>query len=132
MTQISRGKFDCLHRALAGFTDAALDGYGLCDSRLARPATGASDPIPVRRVAVLLGASSRRRLATPPLRFANPSPPSAGLLPCGTGDFQVEAYVEVVVRRHVRLSEIGFPASRGRSRCDTVTSCFERHPALIA
>jgi ParB-like chromosome segregation protein Spo0J len=38
----------------------------------------------------------------------------------------------VFVRRHLRLSKNGFPASRGRSRCDTVTSCFKKHPALIA
>ena len=33
-------------------------------------------PVPVRRLACLLHASFRRRLATTPLRFANPSPPS--------------------------------------------------------
>ena len=43
---------------------------------LTRPANSASYPVPVRRVATLLHASFRPRLATTPLRFANPSPPS--------------------------------------------------------
>ena len=42
---------------------------------LARPAE-ASYPVLVHRVATLLHASFRHRLATTPLRFANPSPPS--------------------------------------------------------
>ena len=41
-----------------------------------RPTSTAYDPIPVRRAAILLHAAFRRRLATTPLRFANPSPPS--------------------------------------------------------
>src|SRR5450755_2115802 len=36
----------------------------------------ASDPVLVHRLAPLLHASFRPRLATTPLRFANPSPPS--------------------------------------------------------
>jgi len=54
----------------------ALDGYGLRDLMLTRPTITASYPVPVRRVAALLHASFRPRLATTPLRFANPSPPS--------------------------------------------------------
>jgi hypothetical protein len=54
----------------------ALDGYGLRDLVLTRPTITASYPVPVRRVAALLHASFRPRLATTPLRFANPSPPS--------------------------------------------------------
>ena len=40
--QISRGKPGVLHRAPAGFTALALDGYGLCDFLPARPASPAS------------------------------------------------------------------------------------------
>src|SRR3954467_6401937 len=54
----------------------ALDGYGLRDQLSARPTRAASYPIPVRQVATLLHAASRRRLAETPLRFANTSPPS--------------------------------------------------------
>jgi hypothetical protein len=43
---------------------------------LTRPTITASYPVPVRRVAALLHASFGPRLATTPLRFANPSPPS--------------------------------------------------------
>ena len=74
--QTSRGKIDRLHRTPAGFTTPALDGYGLRDHLLARPAGQASYPVLVHRVAALLHASFRPRLATTPLRFANPSPPS--------------------------------------------------------
>jgi hypothetical protein len=54
----------------------ALNGYGLRDLMLTRPTMTASYPVPVRRVAALLHASFRPRLATTPLPFANPSPPS--------------------------------------------------------
>ena len=74
--QTSRGKTASLHRTPAGFTALALDGYGLRDSLLTRPTGPASHPVPVRRVATLLCASFRPRLAATPLRFANPSPPS--------------------------------------------------------
>ena len=37
MPQISRGKFDRIRRATAGFTPSVLDGYGLRNHRLARP-----------------------------------------------------------------------------------------------
>src|ERR1700738_2556541 len=57
-------------------TTPDLDGYGLHDHRLARPAGYASHPVSVRQVVALLHASFRPRLATTPLRFANPSPPS--------------------------------------------------------
>jgi len=74
--QTSRGKHNRLHRTPAGFTALALDGYGLhghWPTRLTRPA---SYPVSVRQVTALLHASFRPRLATTPLRFANPSPPS--------------------------------------------------------
>jgi hypothetical protein len=58
--QISRGKPGVLHRAPAGFTALALDGYGLRESLPARPANSASYPVSVRRVATLLHASFRR------------------------------------------------------------------------
>jgi len=77
--QISRGKFDCLRRATAGFTTSAFDGYGLRSRLPARPAPYASDPVLVHRLASLLCASFGPRLATSvisPLRFAITSRPS--------------------------------------------------------
>jgi hypothetical protein len=53
-----------------------MDG-GLCRLWSARPTSTAYYPIPVRQAATLLHASFRRRLTAPPLRFANPSPPSS-------------------------------------------------------
>ena len=88
MVQTSRGRTASLHRAPAGFTALALDGYGLRDLMLTRPANSASYPVPVRRVATLLHASFRPRLATTPLRFANPSPPSGWV-----EDFHLQADV---------------------------------------
>jgi len=79
MPQISRGKFDCLRRATAGFTTSAFDGYGLRSHLPARPAPYASDPVLVHRLASLLHASFRPRLAASvisPLRFAITSRPS--------------------------------------------------------
>ncbi len=76
MQQTSRGKFDRLQRTTAGFTDTRLDGYGLCCSLPTRPRVKASYPILVHRHTPLLHASFGPRLATTPLRFANPSPPS--------------------------------------------------------
>ena len=69
-------KFDRRPRVPAGSTVPAFDGCGLRGSRPARPAGSASYPISVRQAAGLLHASFRPRLATTPLRFANPSPPS--------------------------------------------------------
>ena len=86
--QTSRGRTASLHRTPAGFTALALDGYGLRDLMLTRPANSASYPVPVRRVATLLHASFRPRLATTPLRFANPSPPSGWV-----EDFHLQADV---------------------------------------
>src|SRR5262249_3970770 len=51
MPQISRGKFDHLQRATAGFTASAFDGYGLRSHLPARPAPYASDPVLVHRLA---------------------------------------------------------------------------------
>ena len=76
MQQASRGKFDRLQRTTAGFTATRLDGYGLCCSSPTRPRVQASYPVLVHRHTLLLRASFRPRLATTPLRFANPSPPS--------------------------------------------------------
>ena len=76
MRQTSRGKFDRLQRTTVGFTNTRLDGYGLCCSMPTRPPVLASYPILVHRHTPLLHASFRPRLATTPLRFANPSPPS--------------------------------------------------------
>ena len=74
--QISRGKFDRLPCATAGFTTSALDGYGLRDHWPARPTPYASNPILVHRLACLLHASFRPHLTMTPLRFAITSPPS--------------------------------------------------------
>ena len=60
---------DLLHKHL-------MDGGLRCDWPT-RPTCTAYYPIPVRPVAALLHASFRPRLATTPLRFANPSPPSS-------------------------------------------------------
>ena len=76
MQQTSHGKFDRLQRTTAGFTATRLDGYGLCCSSPTRPQVKASYPVLVHRHTLLLHASFRPRLATTPLRFANPSPPS--------------------------------------------------------
>src|ERR1035441_2337083 len=76
MEQISRGKFNRLQRATAEFTTSALDGCGLRDHLPARPAPYASYPVLVHRLASLLHAAFRPRLATTPLRFAITSPPS--------------------------------------------------------
>jgi len=95
-SQTSRGKFDRLHRTPAEFTAIALDGYGLRDHLLTRPAIPASYPVPVRRVAALLHASFRPRLTTTPLRFASTSPPSG----CA-GDFHPQAV------KHARHTRVG-------------------------
>jgi len=58
--QISRGKFDRLHRTPAGSTRQTFDGYGLCKKSVARPTWGAYYPVSVRQVTVLLHASFRR------------------------------------------------------------------------
>src|SRR5277367_4746897 len=76
MWQTSRGKFNRLQRATAGFTTSAFDGYGLRGPLPARPAPYASYPVLVHRLASLLHAAFRPRLATMSLRFAITSPPS--------------------------------------------------------
>src|SRR3981081_3038155 len=91
MPQISRGKFNRLQRTTAGFTTSALDGYGLRDQLLARPFPSTSHPVLVHRLASLLRASFRPRLAASvisPLRFANPSSPSDWV-----EDFHLQAVV---------------------------------------
>ena len=75
-SQTSRGKTSRLRRTPAEFTTPTLDDYGLRDHLLARPVGQASYPVLVHRVAALLHASFRPCLATSPLRFAYPSPPS--------------------------------------------------------
>src|SRR5207253_10819906 len=84
--QLSRGKFDRLQRTTAGFTTSVLDGYGLRCHLPTRPTPYASYPVLVHRRAPLLHASFRPRLATTPLRFANPSPPSGWI-----EDFHLQA-----------------------------------------
>src|SRR5215471_6026842 len=76
MQWLSRGKFDRLPRTTVGFTTSAFDGYGLRRRSSLRPAPQASDPLLVHRLACLLCASFRPRLATRPLRFTITSRPS--------------------------------------------------------
>jgi hypothetical protein len=95
-SEISRGKTDRLGRTPAGFTTPALDGRGFRDQLLARPVGQPPYPVLVHRAATLLHASLRPRLATTPLRFANPSPPSGW-----TEDFHLQA---VVHARHTAKS----------------------------
>src|SRR5215469_7253187 len=79
MPQISRGKFDRLRCTTAGSTTSALDGYGLRRHSPLRPPPLASYPVLVHRLASLLHASFRPRLAASvisPLRFAITSRPS--------------------------------------------------------
>jgi hypothetical protein len=79
MPQISRGKFDRLLCATAGFTTGGLDGYGLRSHLPARPPPYASDPVFVHQLASLLRASFRPHLTASvisPLRFAITSRPS--------------------------------------------------------
>jgi hypothetical protein len=67
--QISRGKFDSSRYTTAGFTVLALDGYGLRDLTLPRPAFPPLYPVPVRRLVSLFHASFRPHFAVAPLRF---------------------------------------------------------------
>src|SRR4051794_9532939 len=73
-----RGRYKTarLRRTPAGFTTPPLMAVDFAAScplvRLGRPRY----PVRVPRVAALLHASFRPRLAATPLRFANPSPPS--------------------------------------------------------
>ena len=102
MEQTSRGKFNRLQRATAEFTTSALDGYGLRDHLPARPAPYASYPVLVHRLASLLHAAFRPRLATTPWRFAITSPPSG----C-EGDLHPKAV------KHARHTKNGPPAEAG-------------------
>jgi len=71
-----RGKFDRLQRTTAGFTDTRLDGYGLSLLIANSPASAGlvSDSCPSAHA--FAPRFLQTRLATTPLRFANPSPPS--------------------------------------------------------
>ena len=68
--QISRGKFDNLQRTTAGFTTSTLDWSGLRRHVPTHPASYASYPVLLHRLAPLLHASFGHGLATTPLRFA--------------------------------------------------------------
>ena len=71
--------------------------------------------------------------AVPAERSADPGA-AAGSPPRGLRDLQVVAYVEVVVVRCVHRSFlcVGVRSRRDdRFACDTVTSCFARHLAII-
>ena len=107
--QTSRGKNISLHRTPAEFTTPALDGYGLHDHLLTRPAGIASYPVPVRQATILLHASSRPRLTTTPLRFTNPSPPSGWV-----EDFHLQANIHA---RHTNKEPA--PVGSG-SACSTL------------
>src|SRR5438094_8552187 len=66
-------------------------------------------PVLVHRAAALLRASFRLRLATTPLRFANPSPPSGWI-----EDFHLQA---VVHARHTKHSPGNRPRLRMKAEC---------------
>ena len=106
--QTSRGKNISLHRTPAEFTTPALDGYGLHDHLLTRPAGIASYPVPVRQATILLHASSRPRLTTTPLRFTNPSPPSGWV-----EDFHLQANIHA---RHTKQAALQAERRSSRTR----------------
>lgn len=68
--QTSRSKPTICRYTTAGFTLPALDGYGLQNLTLPRPAFTPLYPVPIRRLVPLLHASFRPYLAISPLRFA--------------------------------------------------------------
>ena len=70
-TQISRGKTNNFRYTTAGYTLWAIDGYGLCNRSLARPACFASNPVSVRQLIPLIHTSSRPNLTVTPLCFSN-------------------------------------------------------------
>ena len=118
MRQTSRGKFNRLQRTTAEFTTSTLDGYGLRDHLPARPAPYASYPVLVHRLASLLHAAFRPRLATMPWRFAIASPPSG----C-EGDLHPKAV------KHARHTKNG-PRSNG-GQIALVLSCSRAFLAAI-
>jgi hypothetical protein len=84
--QISRGKIDRLRRTPVGSTTRPLMAVDFAiGCSLVRPGRPRY-PLLVYRAATLLHASFRPRLATTPLRFANPSPPSGWIK-----DFHLQA-----------------------------------------
>ena len=100
--QISRGKTSSLHRATAGFTPEILDGYRLRELWPTRLISFASYPILVHRLAALLHAFFRPTLASTPLRFANPSPPSGWVK-----DFHLQASSHTRHTKHQAPLELG-------------------------
>ena len=119
--QISRGKLDRLPRTTAGSTLCALDGYGLRDTDARSPDAHASYPVFVHRLALLLPASFRPRLAATPLRFANPSPPSGWV-----EDFHLQA-VEHARHTSSRQGALRPPASHTTVRAVRHTAVHEEH-----
>src|SRR5438094_2676065 len=113
MQQLSRGKFHRLPRTTAGFTTSAFDGVGLCGHMPARPAPQASNPVLVHRLACLLHASFRYRLAATPLRFAITSPPSG----CEE-DFHLQAI------KHARHTKQNAPTESGRTFLQGI--CYQK------
>ncbi len=120
--QTSRGKLARLPHAPAGFTPTPLGGCGLRRSSPTRPGVTASYPVLVHRVAALLQASFRPRLAATPLPFASTSPP-----PGCAGDFHPQA------DEHARHTKTGAslrsaPATRGQPQplgnCQQLTALF--------
>ena len=125
-TQASRGKTSRLHRTPAEFTTPALDGPGLRDHWLARPAGQASYPVLVHRVAALLHASFRPCLATSPLRFANTSPPSGWIgdsHPHAAGHARHTKKAGRAPARRTRLNML--PGKQG-----VITSCRPCRPSV--
>ena len=92
-------RFDRLPCTPAEFTTPTLDDHGLRNQLLVRSGRPRY-PVFVHRAAGLLHASFRLRLATTPLRFANPSPSSGWLQ-----DFHLQA---VEHARHTTKKPPGF------------------------
>src|SRR5579863_5063527 len=127
MRQTSRGKFNRLQRATAEFTTSALDGYGLRSPLPARPAPYASYPVLVHRLASLLHAAFRPRLATTPWRFAITSPPSG----C-EGDLHPKAVKHARHTKKGRGSSPRLKSSKSRSAHSAAPQISPRNPVMPA
>jgi hypothetical protein len=123
MQQTSRGKFDRLQRTTAGFTATRLDGYGLCCSSPTRPRVQASYPVLVYRRTLLLHASFRPRLATTPLRFANPSPPSGWIRDSHPQTVEHARHTMTPGRGQAWKSHARFPHPQPSYYCEFIFSC---------
>jgi hypothetical protein len=109
MQQTSRGKFDRLQRTTAGFTDTRLDGYGLCCSLPTRPRVLASYPILCPSAHAFAPRFLQTPLATTPLRFANPSPPSGWIRDLHPQTVEHARHTMTRSMESMESQEAGFP-----------------------